>query len=323
MAEPYVKHADVAAFADEKVNLHRDDVKKYREQVHRLRDRLAEHINEHPDFALVKMLHSGSVAKGTALRTINDMDVAVYVSAGEVPSEETLLLSWLADRLREAYPNLASDQIRIKTHCVTISFRGTGLDVDVVPVLYEGDPEDKGYLIEKETGDRVLTSIPLHLEFIRTRKDAQPTHFAQLVRLVKWWERLQKVQRSNFRFKSFMVELILAHLLGKGVDFSNYPLALEQFFAYIVKTELKEQVYFTDYYLDSAVPNRSSAPIEIIDPVNPANNVAMRYSDEQRLAIIEAAHDALDAINEAHYATTKTRAVARWRDVLGPSFSVA
>lgn len=42
--------------------------------------RLEKKIEEDPDYALVKMLHAGSVAKGTALKTVNDLDVAVLAS---------------------------------------------------------------------------------------------------------------------------------------------------------------------------------------------------------------------------------------------------
>lgn len=48
------------------------------------------------------MLHAGSVAKGTALRTINDMDVGVYVRKAAAP-DDARLVGWLVDRLREAY----------------------------------------------------------------------------------------------------------------------------------------------------------------------------------------------------------------------------
>ena len=49
---------------------------------------------------------------------------------------------------------------RRQHHCVRVRFRGSGLDVDVVPVLYEGDVNDYGYLVRKYSGERVLTSIP-------------------------------------------------------------------------------------------------------------------------------------------------------------------
>lgn len=317
--DPYIVHRDIATFADDRVNLKEDKVKEFRQQVQRLRDKLAEHVNADPDFGLVKMLGSGSVTKGTALSTINDMDVAVYVKAAAAPSNEATLIAWMTERLREAYPNLAADQFEPQHHCVTIKFRGTGLDVDVVPVLYEGDPEDRGYLITKGSGDRVLTSVPLHLKFIRVRKDAQPHHFRQVVRLIKWWARNQKNQRDGFRFKSFMIELICAHLADQGLDMSDYPRALERFFGYVVTTGLRDQIAFTDYYQSSQVSVAADAPIRIIDPVNPENNVASRYSENDRKAIVEAGHDALDALLEAREADTKGRAVACWQDVLGPS----
>ncbi len=320
MAEPFIQHQHITAFANDRVNLKQDKVKEYREQVQRLRGELTAHINADPGYALVKMLGSGSVAKGTALSTISDMDVAVYVAAGDAPEDEKALLEWMAERLREAYPKLASDQFEPQHHCVTIKFRGTGLDVDVVPVLYEGDEDDQGYLITQDTGDRVLTSVPLHIEFIRARKRAQPVHFRQVIRLAKWWRRLQKAERDDFRFKSFMIELICAHLADNGLDMSDYPRALERFFSYVVSSGLSEPISFADNYEPSNVSVPADAPIRIIDPVNPKNNVASRYTIADRLAIVDAAHDALDALLEAREADTKGRAVDCWQDVLGPSF---
>lgn len=201
-----------------------------------------------------------------------------------------------------------------------MSFRGTGLDVDMVPVLYEGEKDDLGYLVAKDTGERTLTSIPLHLEFIRIRKNVQKYHFAQVVRLAKWWAKQQKSRDGSFKCKSFMIELILAHLSDEGIDLSNYPNALQLFFAYVVKTRLEERISFTDYYAASELPCEISTPIEIFDPVNPSNNVTSRYNTVDRDRLVKAAEEASDAISEAHYATTKTRAVECWQIVLGPAF---
>jgi tRNA nucleotidyltransferase (CCA-adding enzyme) len=321
MLDRHVKHSDVAAFADERINLKRDDVQAYREQVGRLRTKLVTYIAAHPGFDLVKILHSGSVAKGTALRTINDMDVAVYVRAGSAPEDEKKLIHWLKDRLQEAYGDLLNpDQFLPQHHCVTVSFRGSGLDVDIVPVLYEGGADDLGYLITKDTGDRVLTSIPLHLKFTRTRKDAHKRHYRQMVRLVKWWARIQKNERDDFRFKSFMIELLLAHLFDNGLDGSDYAEALFTFFAYIVRTRLDERIVFSDYYDTSKLVAGSGMPIQIFDPVNPGNNIAARYSPADRDAIVDAAEDALDAIAFARRATTKGVAIDQWQTILGTGF---
>lgn len=321
MVQPIIDHTKIKTFAENKVNLPRDKAQTYRDQVNRLRERLSDHISDNPGFALAKMLHAGSVAKGTALRTINDLDVAVYVKKDEAPGKESELVPWLAERLREAYPNLNPDQFDdTQPHCVTVNFRGSGLDVDVVPVLYEDDENDFGYLVNQDTGERTLTSIPLHLEFIRTRKNKQKNHFAQVVRLVKWWAKYKKSLNSSLKCKSFMVELILAHLSDQGIDFSRYPKALENFFSYIIKTGLEERIAFFDNYDQADLPNDSKSPLEIFDPVNPSNNITSFYNEYDRDQLLSIAEEAGDAIAEAHFATTKERAIECWQIVFGPSF---
>ena len=62
MRDPFIAHSDIRSFAGARVNLPSDSARRYREQVNRLRESLAEHIAGNPGFALVKMLHAGSVA---------------------------------------------------------------------------------------------------------------------------------------------------------------------------------------------------------------------------------------------------------------------
>ncbi len=317
---PHILHSDVARFADERVNLPREEAQTYRDQVNRLRARLEKHIEANPGFALVKMLHSGSVAKGTALRTINDLDVAVYVEKEKAPMPDRELVPWLAARLREAYPDFKPDQFdESQPHCVTIRFIGSGLDVDVVPVLHEEDKDDKGYLVDKYTGARTLTSIPLHLEFIRERKK-RSAHYAQVVRLSKWWAAQHKERDASFKCKSFLLELLLAKLVDSGTDLSDYPRALDIFFSEMVKGGLESRIAFSDYYRLSELPKNSTGPIEVFDPVNPENNIASAYTVSDRGRLVVAAEEAADAISEAFYATTKGRAVACWQRVFGTAF---
>lgn len=319
MSRVHIDHADIARFADERVNLPKDIASEYRAQVRRLREKLEAYIGDHPDFALRKMLLSGSLAKGTALRSLNDIDVAMYVTGSGAPHDVRSLLDYLAEKLRKAFPNFSPDQVQPQTYSVTVSFRGTGLDVDVVPVLYDGDPEWRGNLISQDDGSFLETSIPLHLEFIRKRKTAQPTHFAQVVRLAKFWARRVKQEREGFRFKSFMVELIMARLSDTGTDFSDYPNALQAFFTYIARSGLRERIVFADHYPASDVDKVSDA-VQIFDPINPSNNVAKLYTRAQADAIVDAALDAGDAIDAALAAPTKDLTVRYWQKVFGSAF---
>ena len=60
--------------------------------------------------------------------------------------------------------------------------------------------------------------------------------------------------------------------------------------------------------------------MQIIDPVNAANNVAQLYTAADADAIVDAALDAGDAIDAALAAPTKELTVAYWQKVFGSSF---
>ena len=98
--------------------------------------------------------------------------------------------------------------------------------------------------------------------------------------------------------------------------------ALEDFFMYIVKSGLKQRVFFTEHYSARRLPANNMGVIEIFDPVNPNNNVAKNYKEIDRQAIVKAAHEAFDAINDAKYAITKAEAIECWQDILGRGFKV-
>lgn len=319
MGRQHIIHDDIVQFAKDRVNLPKDKADEYRAQAARLREKVEGYLFEHPDFTLKKMFLSGSLAKGTALRSLNDIDVACYISGAEAPHEIKALLDYLAERLRKAFPNFSPDQVKPQTYSVCVSFRGTGLDADIVPILYDGDAQWYGNLVSQEDGSFLKTSIPLHLEFTRKRKRAQETHFAQVARLIKFWARHMKKERDGFRFKSFMIEMILSQLCDQGLDLSDYPEALQHFFTYVATSNMRERIVFSDYYKPSTV-GAFSEPVQIIDPVNAANNVSRLYSNAQADAIVDAALYAGDAIDAALAAPTKQLTVYYWQKVFGPSF---
>lgn len=321
MSREHVSHAEIAQFAKDKVNLPKDKADALREQANGVRSRLEKYLEEHPDFTLKKMQLSGSLPKGTALKSLGDIDIACYISGSDAPKDISALLEYLTEKLRKAFPNFKPEQVKPKTYSVTVSFMGTGLDVDVVPVIYEGDPDWYGKVVSQEDGSFLETCIPRHLEFIRSRKAKQPTHFVQVIRLAKQWVRYMKQQNPDFKFKSFMVELVLSKLLDAGKDFSDYPEGLQHFFTYLATSDLKELISFTDYYPASAL-EKYTERVRIIDPVNPKNNAASLYTTAQAAAIVEAAVEAGDAIDSALAATTKEKTIYYWQKIFGPSFQI-
>lgn len=321
MSRIHVGQDEIAQYAKDKVNLPKEWADEYREQARRVREKVTNYLREHPDFTLKKILLSGSLAKGTALRDLNDIDMACYVKCSEDLKNVKELVEYLAEKLRKAFPNLQPEQVRPNTYSVTISFRGSGLDIDIVPIVYEGDPNWYGKLISQDDGSYLATCIPRHLEFIRNRKSIQPNHFSQTIRLVKKWAKVQKLENPNFKFKSFMIELIMAKLLDDGIDFSDYPEALQSFFTYLATSNLEELIAFNDYF-QKPTTSAFSERVKIVDPVNPKNNAAKLYTSIQAQAIVDAALDAGDAIDAALNATTKEKTVYYWQKVFGSSFQI-
>lgn len=319
MRNQHITHSDIVRFADAHINLKRDDVKDYREQAGRLRDRLEVYVTEHPEISFRRTIVSGSLAKGTALKDIDDIDLAVYVTEDEAPSAVNELIPWLATRIRKAFPNFKPEQVVENKFTVTVLYAVSGLKVDVVPIFYNDDPEWRGHMVSKDTGDRILTSIPLHKEFILVRKKANKTRYRQIVRLLKYWVKQRKIDDQNFRFKSFMVELLVAHLADNGLLLSDYPEALAQIFAHVAKDGFKTPIAFNDYY-DPRLCMRGADPMHIWDPVNHENNVAKRYDAIRRDAIVSAALDAGDALDGALHAMSKGEALRFWRKIFGPAF---
>ena len=319
MSRVHVNHGEIVRFAQDKVNLPKDKADEFRAQARRLRERLETYLQAHPDFSLKKMLVSGSLAKGTALRSLNDIDVACYISGADAPGDVPKLLNYLAERLRKAFPNFTPDQVKPNTYSVTVSFKGSGLDVDVVPILYSGNPDWYGNLVSQEDGSFLETCIPRHLEFIRKRKQAHEADFAQVVRLIKFWAARLKRDQEGFRLKSFMIELILAHLADSGHDLSDYPEALQKFFTYVAESNLRQLIVFTDYYNAATVGTFAEA-VKIVDPVNARNNVCKLYTTAQADAIVDAAMDAGDAIDAALHAPTNQETVRYWQKVFGSAF---
>lgn len=321
MSCEHVGHGDIARFADTRVNLKREDAVELRAQANRLRDKLQTYLADHADFGLKKMLLSGSLAKGTALKSISDIDVACYVASDSAPHTISELIDWLAKRLETAFPNFKPSQITRKTYSVSVQFISSDNEVDIVPILYSGDPQWRGELISQDTGEPLMTSVPMHLDFIRKRKTATPKHFAQMVRLIKFWAGLRKREDTNFRFKSFMIELMLAHLADRGVAMNDYPEALQSFFTYLATDQLRSVISFTDYY-PAGTCNTTADPVRVWDPVNCENNVTKLYDASNQALIVDAAIDAGDAIDSALRAMSKGETVRYWQKVFGPSFDV-
>jgi hypothetical protein len=308
---------NLRVFLSEAVNLAPERLANVRATVTHLREQLARHVRDSEEFGLIEILNSGSVEKKTAITPLNDVDLAVLLrpelAAGhELPD----LLERVRDLLVQVYHPKPAEDYSLGRHAVRIRFHDTKLSVDVVPLIPDLEDKDFALLPTRDSDEWVATSIPLHLEFIRKRIRQHPA-FLELVRLTKWWRNEQQVH-----FKSFLVELIWAHLLDtRTVTGDDLGEALLGFFGYIVRTGLLEPISFDDYD-QKPDPEAFTSPVRVFDPVNPENNVAGRITPSRRNELVSACREAFEALAAAQTAPTAAVARGYYQRVFGPRFNL-
>lgn len=293
-----------------------DKRSEYHQQVDRLIEHLRVKIKEHTAFRITRVVKAGSFAKYTILRKTSedplDVDVVFYLEGEDVDQETYESLSeQIYEFLIAAYPTKAVDHFTIQKRAATVVFTGSGLSVDVVPVIAKNDQPDYGWQFGLD-GSKTLTCAPGHIKFIKDRKDAD-ADFRTLVRLGKKWRNRHKDDLKPL--KSFTIELIMAYLLDRDGKDCKLEQRLSNFFLYIAQSELKETISFSENTLPLGT---FSEPVVIIDPVNSFNNVAARIEEAERASIIAKANESWEI---AHFASSEND-VDVWKELFGPRFKV-
>ncbi|AUQ27465.1 CBASS oligonucleotide cyclase [Dickeya zeae] len=285
----------------------------YNAQVDRLIGALRKTLKEQDRITIKRVVKAGSFAKHTILRKTSDspvdVDVVFYISGKKVAEESYASLSEkIYEALLKVYPSKAVEDFEIQRKAATVSFVGTGLDVDIVPVIENPDKEGYGWQFDRFDGSKTETCAPCQIKFVKDRKDQDPD-FRTLVRLAKRW-------RTNMEcpLKSFHIELIMAHLLEINGKEGSLEKRFRDFLLYIADSGLQEVITFPE---NSTVPAFTD-PVVILDPVCDTNNVASRITEDERKEIVRIADEcwatAAFASEEDDYDI--------WKELFGRSFKV-
>jgi len=290
-----------------------DKRKEYHAQVDRLIDNLCRNIRDKAKIKITCVVKAGSFAKFTILRKTTDspvdVDVVFYVSDRDA-SAETLndLNTLIYELLIEQYPSKSVEDFQIQRKAATVTFVGSGLSVDIVPVIEDETRSGYGWQYDVHDGAKVQTCAPCQIKFVRDRKD-KDANFRTLVRLAKKWRNRAEIKP----LKSFAIELIMAYLLDRDGSGASIEQRFRDFLLYIAQSGLKEVISFPENTGD--VPSFSN-PVVIIDPVCNSNNVASRISEAERVEIVAAAQDAWETVNFASMEGDEKI----WKEIFGPQF---
>ena len=292
-----------------------DRRKEYHRQVDFLIDKLSEDLRDEIDVKITKTVKAGSFAKFTILRKTSedpvDVDVVFYISDRSV-DQETLesLNDSIHDLLIRLYPNKDVGDFEIQRKATTVSFVGSGLSVDVVPVIQDEDRPDYGWQFDLEDGSTVQTCAPCQIQFVRDRKD-KDKHFRTLVRLAKKWRNHAELKP----LKSFTIELILAYVLDQEGSEGSIEQRFRRFLLYMAQSGLKDVIQFPE---NTEPIGCFDDPVVILDPVQSDNNVAARITESERQQIVNAASEAWET---AHFASVENDN-AVWKELFGPHFKI-
>jgi tRNA nucleotidyltransferase (CCA-adding enzyme) len=296
------------------LRLSQEDRTKYHGQVDRLISALRKAIHAETDFKVTRVIKAGSFAKYTILRRGEgrkvDVDVAFYLSDKDVDKEDLESLNdQLFKFLTSLYPNKSVEDFEIQKRAATVTFVGSGLDVDIVPIIQIPAKPDFGWQFGTD-GSKILTNVPGQLDFINSRKK-KDKYFRSLVRMVKQWKHYKEIPG----LKGYTIELLVAFLLDRDGAKGSLEERFTQLLCYIAQSGLNETVSFPE----NAKPlGNFSDPVKILDPVNSQNNVAARITEAERTEIV---NQTTESWETAHYASEEDD-VEIWKDLFGPRFKI-
>ncbi len=292
-----------------------DKRKEYHAQVDRLITELCKSVRDKTEIKITKVTKAGSFAKYTILRkTVSDpvdIDVVFYIAGRDV-TKETLdsLSATIYDLLIKIYPTKSVEDFEIQRKAATVKFVGSGLSVDIVPVIEDATRAGYGWQYDIHDGSKIQTCAPCQIQFVRDRKN-QDGDFRTLVRMAKKWRNYAEIKP----LKSFAIELIMAHVLATQGKGGSIEQRFRNFLLYVAQSGLKDQISFPE---NTAPFGSFSDPVVILDPVYSLNNVTSRILEAERKEIVAAAQEAWETANFASAENDK----GVWKELFGPGFKV-
>lgn len=295
------------------LRLPKDKRETYNAQVDRLIAALKDSLKTQDKITITKVVKAGSFAKHTILRpnvqSPADVDVVFYISGQKVDEATFATLSQkIYDALIKLYPNKSVEDFEIQRKAAKVTFVGTGLEVDIVPVIENPNKENYGWQFDRVDGSKTETCAPCQVKFVKVRKEEDPD-FRTLVRLAKRWRTWKEVP-----LKSFHIELIMAHVLEINGTAGSLEKRFRDFLLYIAESGLKDVIKFPE---NKRAPLFSD-PVVIIDPVCDTNNVASRITEEERKEIVQLADESWAT---AYFASVGDD-LGVWKELFGKGFKV-
>ena len=299
-----------------RIKLTQEKKSSYTQQIDSLKDKVLKAINGMENTKVTKVKRAGSWKKGTALAPKEyhplDIDMIFYLDIEDDTSfDAEELRDEIIDVLYEAYPNKKRSDFTDSQKTIGVVFRGSGLEVDIVPFIPEKGNTTYGRQPRKKLNSgEFKTSIDKQLDFVGKIK-GKCLNFTSIVRLLKSWRNYQELELS-----SFSIELAVAHLIEEDrISASSINRAITTFFEFFGNDNAVQ------VFSPGAIGPKASTSPWIADPTNNENNT-VRLSDSEWNEVTEAAELGFETISYAQKVKETGKTLNLWKEVFGPSFNV-
>ena len=223
---------------------------------------------------------------------------------------------WITEeKMRELAKPMLKKSVKIK-------FLGSGLEVDIVPVVPIKTPEGYVWQPQRGVGGKYITSIDKQLAFAKERRE-ENSSYTSIVRCLKWWRNYKELKPEDGTpgLSSFSIELIVAYLdLTRGIE-TNIEEGIIRFFEFVSTTTKP----FPDISFRGAinnVPVNYDTPIFVADNTNNENNACKKLTSDSWKEIVEEASEAFDALCRAESYKAEGATIEEWKNVFGPTFDI-
>ena len=236
-----LSNTEIRYYDSNVLRLPADKRKEYHAQVDRLIAELCKHVRDRSEIKITKVVKAGSFAKFTILRKTAvdpvDVDVVFYISGRDINHETLKSINDLIYALLiKIYPTKSVEDFEIQRKAATVTFVGSGISVDIVPVIEDPGQPGYGWQFDIQDGSVIRTCAPCQIKFVRDRKD-QDADFRTLVRMAKKWRNQAELKP----LKSFVIELIMAHVLAQQGAGGSIEHRFRNFLLYIAQSGLKDE----------------------------------------------------------------------------------
>ena len=279
----------------------------------------------------------GSFALETSIRrtesTPLDIDVHFYVTPSNDYGARNLRRLF-SRKMKEIYPTKDGEDFEVKESPVKMTFSGSGLKLDVVPVvpcnlskdrsqyIRKGYNEKWGYLPRPEN-KRKYTSSFSQTKWAKHMINNAPGSIRpdRMIRVMKWWSKQHNPKKVN----SFFIQCNVLRAYESGNISGNWSEALLQIFQSFGDWKNFEDTYLKKSPVYSYFYSKRQQVFSL-DPIDDRNNLAESWSLETLKNFKNKARESYEYLENAindYNAGDKESAIHSLEKIFGSHFSNA